>query len=377
MLSNEDTFLKKLKALYNGKRDQKCIEFGKASEQKFAGSADIVWFIGKCSSELGNYQEAIDYFKKAVEINAEDDDALSSMAYAYLALEDYVHAEEYSIKSLKMYSENSTALYVKEALQERKKPLGEQISQFFSDNYLYKDGMADLDNKLAALKKPEITNREIAEVINGAKQKNDIFTFVLYGEDYDFATASTNQDISYKLDGNKVYLQINDFNRNTDDKLVELLDNIPDTEQKTLIIDLRGNSGGLTVTSNNMLDALLPKYVTSTLIYADGYTDSYYSDASQIKFNKIYILVDEHTASAAELLTLGLKTYLSNVTVIGRNTFGKGVGQQVFEDKKSKIMVFVVNHYWNVKEKNIMNAHITPDIYVKGNELEGFLKPIK
>jgi tetratricopeptide (TPR) repeat protein len=373
---NENAYVIKLKALYRGKRNLKCIEFGKESEKVFAASADISWYLGKCHSDLGNYQEAIDYFKKAVELNPKDDESLSSIAYAYLALEDYVHAEEFSAKSLKLYSENSTALYVKEALKERKKPMGQQISKFFYDNYLYKDGMVDLEKKLSVLNKPDISNREINEVIGNAKKKDDIFTFVVYGEQYDYLAGSSDNDIEYKDMGDKIYLKINGFNVNTDDKFIEILDKIPSKDKKSLVIDLRGNSGGLTVTSNNMLDVLLPQYVTSTLIYKDGYTDSYYSDASQLVFKKIYILVDEHSASASELLTLGLKTYLNNVTIVGRNTFGKGVGQRVFEDKKRKIMVFVVNHYWNVKQKNIMQTKIKPDIYIKGNKLEDFMKPV-
>jgi C-terminal processing protease CtpA/Prc len=90
-----------------------------------------------------------------------------------------------------------------------------------------------------------------------------------------------------------------------------------------------------------------------------------------------YILVDEYTASASELLTLGLKTYLSNVTVVGRSTYGKGVGQNVFEDKSKKIIVAVTNHFWNVREKNIFNKGISPDVIVQGNDLEAFMEVIK
>src|SRR5207245_1288428 len=127
---------------------------------------------------------------------------------------------------------------------------GQQISKFFDDNYLYKDDMVDLEKKLSFLNKPDISNREIDEVIGNAKKKDDIFTFVVYGEQYDYLAGSSDNDIEYKDMDDKIYLKINDFNENTDDKFIEILDKIPSRDKKTLVIDLRGNSGGLTVTSN-------------------------------------------------------------------------------------------------------------------------------
>lgn len=50
-------------------------------------------------------------------------------------------------------------------------------------------------------------------------------------------------------------------------------------------------------------------------------------------FNNIYVLTNENSASCSKLVTLGLKTYLDNVTVIGKRTYGKGVGQLVYKDK--------------------------------------------
>ena len=375
--ANEDMYIKKLSALYRGKRNIRCVKAGEEAAKIDAFSSDIAWYTGKCNVELGHYEAAIDNFKEAVRIDPDDADAYSSIANAYLTLEDYEHAREYSAKSLEVDSENSQALYIKDELENKKKPLGEQISQFFSTNYLYKDNLPDRNQSLERLNKSKLSNPEIASLLEGVKRKDDRFTYTIYGEDYDLVTTEGAVDLeSYKEDGSLVYFKIRDFNANTDDAFVEVLDRISDTPNKTLVIDLRDNGGGFTNSANNMLDVLLPSYVTSSLIYNDGYSDNYYSDASHIDFKHIFIFVDEHTASAAELLTLGLKSYLSNVTVVGRDTFGKGVGQLVFEDKKERILVFVVNHYWNVKQNNVMNSPIKPDIAIKGNSLENFMKPV-
>jgi C-terminal processing protease CtpA/Prc len=87
--------------------------------------------------------------------------------------------------------------------------------------------------------------------------------------------------------------------------------------------------------------------------------------------------VNEYSASSSEILTLGLKTYLDNVTILGSDTFGKGVGQMVFEDKKRKLIIFLVDSYWNVMQQNITGSCITPDVYLKSDNLEDYLDFIK
>lgn len=376
----EDAYINKLYALYTGKRYSRCIDFGKESEAKFNLTYNIPWFTGESYLELDIPQKAIEEYRKAINLNPENDEILSNIAYSYLLLEDYENSKEYMEKSLKANSENSTALYIKESLIEREKPIEQQIKEFFSKYYLYDDKLQGLDEKLSAyMIKENISEKEISEAISKIKRPDDIFTFVIYGEEYDYFIENKDTDIEYKsYDSDKIcYLRINNFSVNTDDKAIEILDDIEDTENKTLIIDIRGNHGGDTKSANNILDVLLPECVTSTLIYRDGYTHNYYSDASQILFEKIYIFVDEGSASASELLTLGLKTYLKNVTVVGKNTFGKGVGQHVYKDNKRKVMAFVVSHYWNVRQTNIMDTYITPDIYVKGNDLKDFFDAIE
>ncbi len=375
---DETANINKLRALYSGKRNLQCVAFGAKAMKYQKDSSNIAWYTGKCNMELGNYEEAIGNFQSVIDKDENDDEAYANIAYAQLMLENNGEAEKYSAKSLSLYSDNSLAQYIKDALRERSRPLGQQIKKFFEEQYLYGDGKdEERDKILSKLDDANVTTKQIAEIIDRAKKRDDRFTFTLYGEVYDQVMMGSGNEIKFEDQGDIAYFRIVDFNANTDDAFIEKIDGISDTPKKTLVIDLRGNTGGVTDSANNMLDVLLPDYVTSTLIYKDGYTDSYYSDASHVDFKKIFILVDENTASAAELLTLGLKTYLKNVTVIGRNTFGKGVGQRVFEDKSNKIMVFVVNHYWNVKQNNIMNSHIKPDIYIKGNSLESFMKPVK
>jgi len=82
------------------------------------------------------------------------------------------------------------------------------------------------------------------------------------------------------------------------------------------------------------------------------------------------------SASCSELLASGLKAYLYNVTVIGRKTFGKGVGQILFEDKTNGFVIFLANHYWNVRQENINEKGIIPDKTVRGDSLEELMAEV-
>lgn len=376
---NETGYVKKLQALSWGKRYVRCVELGeqllKTTEPS---SAEIPWFTGRCEMELGQTEKAAEHFKLATEIDAEDGESWSQLALAHFTLGHEPEAREYSERALEMNAEDPTASYVREALDGRNQSLGSRIKAFMKENYLYGKDLAQLDRSLKRLDSPDLSLSQMATIIDQSRQYDDQLTFLAYGELYEQLTKSDKGGgVFHKDIGQISYFKLDEFSRTTDDQFIKLADDIPSPEEKTLILDLRGNGGGLTESANNILDILLPELTTSTLIYQDGTTYSYYSGPDQIHFSNIAIFVDEDTASAAELLTLGLKTYGDHVSIIGRTTSGKGVGQLVMEDKEHQVLLYVVNHRWNVLQSNIASSRIVPDVKVTGNELEDFIARVK
>ena len=110
-------------------------------------------------------------------------------------------------------------------------------------------------------------------------------------------------------------------------------------------MDLRDNPGGLLFTAINILDTLLPECISSYTIDRNGYMNTFKTSYDHFPFKHIYLLVNEDSASASELVALSLKTYLPNVTIVGKNTFGKGVGQTVFENKENKYIIFLTDSF--------------------------------
>lgn len=372
--SDEDTIFNILNILYSHKRYEKCIEF--ANGIKDIINYEINLYKGDAYYELGNYKEAIKEYERALEISTiEEVYIYENILYCYMCLQEYEDANEIATRLEEIDNENYALIDFKDKLKQDKKPLEQQITEFMNENYLYTDIKGNLNNQEW---RSELDNKEIRSIVELVRKKEDMYTFALVGDEYKMLNEEAINDIEFKDEPqNSCYVKINNFSLNTDDKFIEYIDGISDGESKNLIIDLRGNSGGDTEAANNILEVLLPECVTSTLIYKDGYTYNYYSEACFKRFKKIYVFVDEYSASASELVTLGLKTYLDNVTIIGRNTVGKGVGQYVFDDIEKGIAIFAVNHFWNVREKNIMNIGIKPDIYVQGKELNSFMQFIE
>nr|WP_276020149.1 tetratricopeptide repeat protein [Acetivibrio straminisolvens] len=376
----EDSYINKIYCLYQQKNYKKCIEFAANTQSIFPNSEDIPWYIGDCYSVQQESEKAIEYYKKAHEINPENIGIITSIAWEYYTLQDYEKASEYAEKAAKISADDEGVKYLKSELDKQKLPESERIVNFVKDNYLYYDKIANFDAIAEEFKaKGEVSIDDICKFIESIRQKDDVFTFVIHGNEYDLLKyeESISQVTSQQLEPNIHYIKINSFTASVSWEFKEIIDSIENPEDKVLVIDLRDNLGGLTTSSTDILDYLLPSCTTSYIVYRDGYMYSYYSDAAQIKFKKILVLVNEYSASSSEILALGLKKYLNNVVIIGHPTVGKGVGQLVYEDKAKKYVVYLVSFYWNVMEENIMGKRIVPDVYVRGSGDTAYMNEVK
>ncbi|MFV0341854.1 MAG: S41 family peptidase [Anaerocolumna sp.] len=368
-------YTNKLYALFYGKRYTKCLEASKEAQEIFPASYEILQLIGESYYYLNDYENAITYYLEGNDLNPSAT-LLAYIGEAYLMMDDYDNAKIYTDEALDMDPQNYTAQGIRETIRNREKPLNVQLEEFIQTNYLYYES-----NKHDAVIKELLNdtiedNDKISLVVDRIKQDDDIFTYTITDEEYDLYYKEELEDVYFEYIEDTVYLRIYTFGPDTYNKVVEGLDEVRESDIKTLVVDLRGNGGGMTLSANNILDCLLPECVTSTLIYRDGNNYNYYSDASYIKFKDVMILVDQYSASASELLTLGLDTYLNNVTILGEDTFGKGVGQTVYYDSNRKLALYLVNHYWNVKQKNILETSIKPDVYIDSDNVEDYLEII-
>ncbi len=378
-LQNEEACLNKVSILYHMGNYTECINFAQKAKALFPKNEELPWFQGDCYTALAQYEDAIRCYEEVARINPGNDSAMASIGWEYYNLQNYQKAEEYADKALKINAVNGSAEDLKEYIKEARLPDSTRIFNFIKGNYLYLDKVSDFDGKSKQfLTKENVSVQDVADYLNDIKLKDDIYSFIISGEEYDrYMDVEGSSSIASKiLDANNCYIRLYSFTPAVGDEFKGFVDTIKDTESKNLIIDLRDNGGGLTGPSNQILDYLLPECSTSFTVDRNGYIYSYYSDEAQVKFKRIFVLVNGNTASSSELLALGLKKYLNNVTIVGRPTVGKGVCQYAYEDRSKKYILFLVSSYWNVKEQNISGSRIMPDIEVTGTDDKAYFDAV-
>lgn len=133
------------------------------------------------------------------------------------------------------------------------------------------------------------------------------------------------------LDDNMGYIKISSFNAKTAEQFSEAFNEITASGAKALIIDLRQNGGGLVSSLTPILNRFVPAATIATAEYADGSRKAIVeTDSEETTDLPIAILVDDGTASAAELFAGALRDECG-ATLIGTQTFGKAVMQNTYE----------------------------------------------
>ncbi|MCE4051631.1 S41 family peptidase [Bacillus sp. Au-Bac7] len=165
------------------------------------------------------------------------------------------------------------------------------------------------------------------------------------------------------------YIEITSFSQETASEFHKALQEQEQQGIAGLILDVRGNPGGLLTSVNEILG----EFVTSDKPYVqiehrDGETEQFYSDLKQKKDYPVVVLVDNGSASASEIMAGAMKE-AENYTLIGEKTFGKGTVQQAvpMEDgSKIKLTLFK----WLTPDGNwIHKKGIEPNLEVEKSAL--------
>lgn len=170
------------------------------------------------------------------------------------------------------------------------------------------------------------------------------------------------------LDNYIGYIKISGFKQNTPQQFNDALDEIIQNGAKGIIFDLRENGGGLVDALEDCLDPLLPEGTIATAEYSDGNSKTIvYSDKSEINIPMV-VIVNEHTASAAELFAASLKDF-GKADIVGETTYGKGVMQSTMELSNGGAVVLTIAKYKTTNSECYDGIGITPD-YIVQNEDE-------
>lgn len=130
------------------------------------------------------------------------------------------------------------------------------------------------------------------------------------------------------IDGKKTgIIEITSFSEQTATEFKERLNELEEKEIEGLIIDVRGNPGGLLESIEDILQSFIPKDVPYIQIEdQNGEKELFYTNLKEKKPYPINVIIDEGSASASEILAVAMKEV--GYDIVGQTSFGKGTVQQ-------------------------------------------------
>ncbi|BCJ92729.1 hypothetical protein acsn021_02980 [Anaerocolumna cellulosilytica] len=137
------------------------------------------------------------------------------------------------------------------------------------------------------------------------------------------------------------------FTAFTMDNYISVEEVISKTVCDEIIFDLRDNGGGILNACLKMLDLFLPEKEYLKLITKTG-TQVITSSSPYRMFSKIYIFLNENTASCSEIFSLALRKYLDNVFLIGEKTTSKDCTQHSIKNKLYGYIFTIEDSKWLV-----------------------------
>ena len=227
-----------------------------------------------------------------------------------------------------------------------------------------------VDDIILAIDGKKVSGLSLAEVSNLVKGPSNTFVSVdILRKKEKINKKIIRKEIKIKtvkstVEKNIGYIQISSFISNsTPNEFLEALENTHDTQG--LIVDLRGNTGGLLTNAVFIANLFIDKGKLVSIVGRNGYKYDVMAQDTNLQIKKpMIILVNGASASASEILSGALKDY-HKAQIIGTKTYGKGMVQKIIPMPNETGLNLTIAKYLTPKGKDINKKGIAPDIEVK------------
>ena len=157
-------------------------------------------------------------------------------------------------------------------------------------------------------------------------------------------------DVPYAgIIGNNVgYIKLNSFTQTASEEVIKAFKELKEKGMKELILDLRGNGGGLLIEAVKIVNMFVPKdqLVVSTKGRIQDENKIYKTMDEPLDVNiPLAVLIDEGSASASEIVSGSLQD-LDRAVIIGTTSYGKGLVQRTFDLKYGSKMKLTIAKYY-------------------------------
>lgn len=154
-------------------------------------------------------------------------------------------------------------------------------------------------------------------------------------------------DAYYMIDETTGYIKISSFGATTHEEFTTAAKELIGLGMKHLVLDLQGNGGGYLQAAVAMADEFLGN--GEMIVYTEGRSvgrHDYHAQKGQMDIDKVVVLVDGYTASAAEILSGAIQDN-DRGTIVGRRTFAKGLVQRPIDLPDGSMIRLTVAHYYS------------------------------
>ena len=165
-------------------------------------------------------------------------------------------------------------------------------------------------------------------------------------------------DVSYMIDSETGFIKINRFSLTTYDEFIEGLLKLKKEGMSKLILDLRGNVGGVMEPAIKIADEFLAEGML--IVYTEGRAspreEMRASARGMFLEGELVVLVDEFSASASEILAGAIQDN-DRGSIIGRRTFGKGLVQEPVMFTDGSAMRLTIARYYTPTGRSIQKPY--------------------
>ncbi len=216
------------------------------------------------------------------------------------------------------------------------------------------DGMTS-DLVAKALKGPKGTHVQVSMMREGQSKP---LNFDLIRDEIPHPSV----DLKYEIRPGVGYIHLTQFQETTAQEVLDAVDSFGNL--KGLVLDLRGNPGGLLSQAVEVCDHLLSKGQTIVSQRGRAYPDQNYTatHGNDGKAFPIVVLVNRNTASAAEIVSGALQDH-DRALIVGETTFGKGLVQTVYNLSENTGLALTTYHYYTPSGRLIQRNYSGVSLY--------------